>query len=163
MRISAIEEYGLRCLLTLAKQGNGEQMSISEIAECEGLSVPYVSKLLSILRKANLVSAVRGRNGGFIVTRPPELISLYEILTVLGGPLVDPDHCQRHSGILQECVHTRDCSVQDVLGGLAGYISEFLYSTSLYELACGPIRGFVRQNGDSISLVDTNLKLKVKR
>jgi len=59
MRITAVEEYGLRCLLALARQGQGKQLSIPEIAEMEGLSVPYVSKLLAILRRAGLVTAER--------------------------------------------------------------------------------------------------------
>jgi len=64
MRITAVEEYGLRCLLNLAREGAKAQLSISEIAEMEGLSVPYTSKLLSILRKSGLVLAARGRGGG---------------------------------------------------------------------------------------------------
>jgi Rrf2 family iron-sulfur cluster assembly transcriptional regulator len=55
MRISAVEEYGLRCLVALARKGPDSQLSISEIAELEGLSVPYASKLLAILRRAGLV------------------------------------------------------------------------------------------------------------
>ena len=55
MRISSVEEYGLRCLLALANKGQSARLSISEIADLEGLSVPYTSKLLSILRRENLV------------------------------------------------------------------------------------------------------------
>jgi len=135
MRITALEEYGLRCLLTLAREGRGKQLSINDIAEKEGLSVPYTSKILSILRKAGLVEAVRGRGGGFAVIRDPGKISLYEVLTALGGPLIDPKHCQKHTGQLEECVHIDNCSVQTVLGGLAGYIQAFLIETSLAELA----------------------------
>ncbi len=144
MRITAIEEYGLRCLLALARQGEGEQLSITEIAEKEGLSVPYASKLLSILRKAGIVTAVRGRTGGFTIARPADQISLFEILTTLGGPLIDPKHCQKHSGLLEECIHLNDCSVQDVLGGLTGYIQDFLNDTSLQDLAFGLPSGFIR-------------------
>lgn len=137
MRITALEEYGLRCLLALARQGSGEQLSVTEIAEREGISVPYASKLLSILRKAGIVTAARGRSGGFTIARPLKEITLYEVLTTLGGPLIDPKHCEKHSGLLDECVHINNCSVQDVLGGLAGYIQEFLNDTSLHDMAFG--------------------------
>ena len=143
MRISAIEEYGLRCLLALARKGPGKQLTIPEIAELEGLSVPYVTKLLSVLRRAGLVTSERGRSGGFTITRPLDQISLYEVLVSLGGPLIDPRHCQRHSGILDQCIHIENCSVQDVLGGLAGYIQEFLVDTTLQDLAFGLPSGFV--------------------
>jgi len=137
MRITAVEEYGLRCLLTLARKGTSGQMSISEISEKEGLSVPYASKLLGILRRAGLVVAARGRSGGFSIAREPKDIGLYEVLTALGGPLIDPDHCQKYSGQLDECVHFANCSVHDVLGGLAGFVQDFLSKTTLQDILAG--------------------------
>lgn len=134
MRISAVEEYGLRCLLNLARLGPSGQLSISEIAEREGLSVPYVSKLLAILRHAGLVNAVRGRTGGFTIARQAEQINLHEVLTALGGPLIDPNHCNRFSGHRDSCVHLGDCSIHGVLGGLAGYIQDNLVRTSLADM-----------------------------
>jgi Rrf2 family protein len=135
MRITAVEEYGLRCLLVLARKGQKSQISISEIAEIEGLSVPYASKLLALLRKAGFVKAARGRTGGFSIARDPREINLYDVLTSLGGPLIDPSHCQKFAGQLDSCVHLDNCTVHDVLGGLAGYIQEFLSKTTLSTLA----------------------------
>ena len=146
MRLTAVEGYGLRCLLSLARQGEGYQLSIPEIAQMEGLSIPYVSKLLAILRKAGLVTAARGRGGGFTVARQAKDISLFEVLTALGGPLIDPQHCQKHSGAVEQCVHLDSCSVHDILGGLAGYIREFLSETSLEDLASGYGKGFVSRS-----------------
>ena len=142
MRITAVEEYGLRCLLNLARKGPKEQLSISEIAEIEGLSIPYASKLLSILRRAGLVVAARGRGGGFSVARSSEKISLYDVLTSLGGPLIDPNHCTRFTGQLDECVHIANCSVHELLGGLAGYLQEFLSETTLKDILEGPHLNF---------------------
>lgn len=156
MRISAVEEYGLRCLLALASKGPGEQLSIAEIAQMEGLSVPYASKLLSILRRAGLVSAVRGRSGGFAITRPLDQITLYEVLTSLGGPLIDPRHCEKHTGVRDECIHLNNCSVHDVLGGLAGYVQQFLTSTTLRDLAYG--EGGRLQHGAGVFISEEALK-----
>lgn len=134
MRISAVEEYGLRCLLTLARIGTDGQLSIADIAEKEGLSVPYASKLLALLRKEGLVVAERGRGGGFSIAADPADISMYQVITALGGPLIDPHHCTKFSGQQEECVHIANCTVHDVLGGLAGYIQEFLSQTTLADL-----------------------------
>ena len=134
MRMSAIEEYGLRCLLVLARQGIDGQMSIPDIAQAEGLSVPYTSKLLSVMRQAGLVNAVRGRKGGFCISRHPEEVNLLEVLTALGGPLLDPDHCTKRTGQLKQCVHTDQCSVHDILGSLARQIAGFLANKTLAEL-----------------------------
>lgn len=134
MRISSLEEYGLRCMLALARQGTQGQLSISDIADLEGLSVPYASKLLAILRKSGLVTAVRGRSGGFCITREPHQINLLEVMTALGGPLIDPDHCVRFKGQLDACVHSDNCSVHHVLDSLALYISDILSRTTLDDL-----------------------------
>lgn len=139
MRISAIEEYGLRCLVTLAREGTGGMLSIADMAQREGLSIPYTSKLLSILRRAGLVVAERGRGGGFSIARDPAEIDLYEVITALGGPIIDPDHCTRFSGQRDECVHAENCSVHEVLGGLAGYMQEFLSRTTVADLTASPV------------------------
>jgi Rrf2 family protein len=141
VRISALEEYGLRCLLALAKEGMDSQLSINDIAEREALSVPYASKLLSLLRKARLVSSVRGRKGGFCIARPADQITLYEVITALGGPLIDPDHCTRFSGQLDVCVHSEGCTVHHVLGSLAGYIESYLRNTTLRDVLEGLTHG----------------------
>lgn len=129
-----MEEYGLRCMVALARKGTAGQLSISEIAQLEGLSIPYASKLLSSLRKIGLVESVRGRKGGFCISREPGKISLLDVLVGLGGPLIDPEHCQRFSGQLDECIHYDNCNVHYLLGGLAGYIADFLTHATLQDL-----------------------------
>lgn len=138
MRISALEEYGLRCLLSLAQIGVGRQLSIAEMAEKEGISVPYASKLLSILRGTGLVKAVRGRGGGFGIARPADQINLLEVITALGGPLIDSDHCHKFSGQLDTCVHTANCSVHYTLVGLSRLIGKFLSGVTLADVLNGP-------------------------
>jgi Rrf2 family iron-sulfur cluster assembly transcriptional regulator len=158
MRITAVEEYGLRCLLALASKGPQGQLSISEIAEMEGLSVPYASKLLAILRRAGLVLAARGRGGGFTIAKRPEEITLYEALTLLGGPLIDPNHCQKHTGLRDQCVHIENCSVHDILGGLAGYVQEFLSRTTLKDLVGEETAQSAKKAAGEVTLAPTALK-----
>jgi Rrf2 family protein len=158
MRISAVEEYGLRCLIQLARKGPKDQLSISEIAEIEGLSVPYASKLLAILRRAGLVTAERGRGGGFSIAREPGEITLYEVLTALGGPMIDPNHCSRYTGQKDQCVHVGDCSVHDVLGGLEGYIQDFLAGTTLRDMVSTEKLQLFKRAGEHLGLDHTALE-----
>src|SRR5260370_24108383 len=113
MKITAQEEYGLRCLLRLPRQPHGEPLTIPEIASAERLSIPYVAKLMHILRQAELVDSNRGRTGGYTLSRPADEISLAEALSVLGDPLfADPHDCERHPGMEhadRACVRTTDC------------------------------------------------------
>lgn len=153
----------MRCLLQLAKKGTKDQLSISDIAEMEGLSIPYASKLLAILRRAGLVTAERGRGGGFTIAREPNEINLYEVLTALGGPMLDPNHCGRYTGLLDQCVHVNSCSVHDVLGGLAGYIQEFLSGTTLEDLISKDQLQIIKRAGEHIALTHTALEEELNK
>jgi Rrf2 family protein len=138
MKITAQEEYGLRCLLHLAREPQGEPLTIAEIAAAERLSVAYVAKLMHILRQAEVVASNRGRSGGYTLARPADEISLGEALAVLGEPLfVDPGYCERHQGtehLAGACVHTTDCAVRAVWRSLGDMIAGVLYRVSLAEL-----------------------------
>nr|HPI33356.1 Rrf2 family transcriptional regulator [candidate division Zixibacteria bacterium] len=75
-----------------------------------------------------------GRSGGFCLGREPERITLLQVMTALGGPIIDPDHCARFSGRREVCVHQDDCSVHHVLDTLAAYIADILGRTTLQDL-----------------------------
>ncbi len=132
-------------MLALARVGMEGQLSISDIAEKEGLSVPYASKLLAILRKAKLATAVRGRGGGFCIARPAAEINLLEVMTALGGPLLDPDHCEKFTGQLDECVHKDECSVHHVLDSLSAFIGDILERTTMEDLVKRAEAGGIRR------------------
>ncbi len=114
MKISALEEYGLRCLLQLARTPD-RSLTITEIAERESMSSPYVAKLLSILRQEGLIESVRGRSGGYRLTRPPHEVRLGNILQALSQPLFeDPAYCEKHAGTDPSgmCIHHGQCSLR---------------------------------------------------
>src|SRR5438105_4067322 len=114
MKISAQEEYGLRCLLRLS-QAEKQALTLPEIAAGEGLSTAYVAKLMGVLRDAGLIDSVRGRSGGYRLAKAPEEIGLGSLLLVLGEPLFDEGgYCERHAGISPNgiCVHHGACSLR---------------------------------------------------
>jgi Rrf2 family protein len=154
MKVTAIEEYGLRCLLLLARNG-GESMTLSEIGAKEGLSVPYVSKLLMILRKAGLVRADRGRNGGYLLASDPRRVTLGEAMNSLGEPLLSSGHCKRYSGERDSCVHSADCSIRSVWRSFDRIFSSLLESITLADLVSGgdrlPAFGDFRLSGSASS------------
>ena len=82
---------------------------------------------------------------------------MYEVITALGGPLIDPNHCSKFSGQQEECVHADNCSVHTVLGGLAGYIQEFLSQTTLDDLITNDKVGYLKRMG-SIMISDRALE-----
>src|SRR5918998_6680288 len=83
MKVSAQEEYGLRCLVQLARLGEGEFLTLPQIAEREGMSQANAGKVLWLLSKAGLVSSIRGTKGGYMLARPAAEVRLSEVIQVL--------------------------------------------------------------------------------
>lgn len=137
MKITALEEYGFRCMVLLAHSGQKESLTLSDFAEGEGLSLPYAAKLLMILKKAGLVRAIRGRNGGYVLTKDPANIKLKEIFDALGDPVFSPDYCDRFTGENDICVHTDDCVVRHIWQSFNMFIGSMLSRVSLADIAAG--------------------------
>ncbi len=137
MKITAQEEYGLRCLLRLARVPEGDSLTIPEIAADEGLSVPYVAKILGVLRQAGLIESVRGRSGGYRLAGSPPDVHLGAVLLVLGEPLYeDPSYCQRHTGSDANdlCVHHGACTLRALWGTLEQWMRRALDRITLADL-----------------------------
>lgn len=138
MKISAQEEYGLRCLLRLARHTGEHSLTIPEIAAAEGLSGAYVAKLLAVLRQAGLIESVRGRTGGYRLAQPPSEVRLGALLLVLGEPLFDePGYCDRHKGTEAEsglCVHHGACSLRGLWLTLERWMRRALDQITLADL-----------------------------
>ncbi len=114
MKFSAQEEYGLRCLIQIARKGPQESMTIPEISKLEGLTSTHAAKLMMILRKEGFITSVRGQSGGYSLARSPQEIKISDVLHSLGGKLYDDEFCGKHSGALDICAHGVDCSVRSL-------------------------------------------------
>ena len=137
MKFSSQEEYGLRCLLQLARQGEGSSMTIAEISEAEGLSQAYVAKLLRILRLNDFVESVRGQEGGYTLVRTPADIVLSDVLAALGGQFYKPGFCDHYAGTEEQCAHTFACSIRPLWQRVQGAIDSVLERTTLGDLIDG--------------------------
>src|SRR3990167_7613735 len=114
MKITALEEYGLRCLLQLAKEEEKSLVTVSEIAQNEALSNEYVSKIMTLLRRGGLVESVRGVTGGYRLIRPSNEITIADLSLAVSQPLYGEEFCSGHSGLSTECVHAELCGVRAV-------------------------------------------------
>lgn len=134
MKLSAQEEYGLRCLLHMAGRGAGASLSIPEISRAEGLSIPNVAKLMRILRIGGFVVSARGQAGGYTLARPANEIAISRVLEVLGGKIFSEGFCDRHAGLSQICVHHADCSMRSLWMVLQRTLEGLLDKVSLQDL-----------------------------
>jgi Rrf2 family protein len=119
MRISSKSEYGLRALFDLA-QHHGQGLTQSEdIAARQGIPVNYLNQMLIALRKAGLIESQRGPQGGHMLARAPERITLLEALEALEGPLIAFDSAREDlvPGQPDDCDFVRDvwCQLRAVV------------------------------------------------
>jgi Rrf2 family protein len=144
MKITAQEEYGLRCALQFACAEASDSLTIPEIAEREGLSTAYVAKLLNLLRQAGLINSARGRSGGYTLGRPRDQISVQEVLGALGSPTWESASCSRYSGTLQMCVRSTSCAVRSLWGTIDTMVNQLLRSITLADLLDSEVQTAIR-------------------
>ena len=154
MKITAQEEYGLRCTLQLAGVGTSGSLTLPEIASREGLTIPHAGKLLAMLRQGGVIRSVRGRTGGYSIARPADSITAAEVLRALGTRPWPEGHCDRHRGTLSACVHSQDCSVRSLWGSLDFIVDRLLGGVTLDDLLHGRLPGDERAGG-GLELVQT--------
>jgi Rrf2 family protein len=159
MKVTALEEYGLRCMILLAKHYPDNPLTLPQISDHERLSVPYAGKLLSILKQSGLVKATRGRHGGYLLARSAEDIYLKDIFEALGEPLFGLTHCNRYNEINEPCVHDEDCTVKHIWSTFDQYITNILENVNLASLANG---GHPLLKGHELTPVSEELEKRAK-
>jgi Rrf2 family protein len=137
MKLSAQEEYGLRCLLQVARHAPQGSLTIPEIARIEGLSIPHVAKLMRLLRRGGFVKSVRGQAGGYKLARTPDQVKVGELLAWLGGRLFEPSFCTMHAGVVKLCTHTVDCSIRSLWQSVQLVVDQMLGKVTLSDLLGG--------------------------
>lgn len=106
MKISTKGRYGLRAMLDLAVNSGGGHVSLYNIAERQDISVNYLEQVFSVLRKAGLVSSVKGAQGGYLLARPASRIFVGDILKCLEGDLsvVAEEELKNPVNNMQTCI-----------------------------------------------------------
>jgi Rrf2 family nitric oxide-sensitive transcriptional repressor len=124
-------EYALRAAVALASDSTAAQRVV-DLAPATQVPPDYLAKVMNQLVRAQLVRAQRGRNGGYTLTRPPEHISLLEVVNAV-DPLRRITHCplnlRAHAGRL--------CGLHRKLDNALQHMEEALADSTLAEMAAG--------------------------
>ncbi len=135
MKFSSTEEYGLRCMLQMARKGEKGTTTIVELAQKENLTPAYVAKIMSVLRKGGLVQSIRGQSGGYQLVRAPQDINVNEVLESLGGKFFSrEEYCSTPSGDHSVCIHSMDCAIRSLWIGLSNSMTGYLMKCKLSDL-----------------------------
>jgi len=108
MRLAPAAEFAVRGAITLAEHYGQGPLSLHAICAQRGLSKEYLSKIFAALVRADLIEAVRGKRGGYVLARAPKDISVLEVIEAVEGPIAlnfcqhDPPKCDAENCCLRE-------------------------------------------------------------
>lgn len=131
MKLSTKGKYGVKALFELAMHEGAGPMSLKAIAERQGLSEHYLEQLAAPLRKAGLIVSVRGAQGGYVLSRPADQITVGDIIRVLEGPIGFTD-CSVDGESGPDCA--ANCVVRGVWEKVTQQIISVIDSITLHDL-----------------------------
>lgn len=131
MKLSPAAEFAVRGMIVLAQNHGNGPMNLATICAKRGLSKEYLAKLFALLARANLLTAIRGKHGGYVLSRSPEQINVLEIIEAIEGPISlnfcqhDPPKCDQY-----------DCPLRPVWTDLQQTFRRKLETISLQTCCC---------------------------
>jgi Rrf2 family cysteine metabolism transcriptional repressor len=134
MTISTKGRYGVKAMLDLALYSDGAGVSAKSIAERQNIPEKYLEQILSVLRKAGLIESIRGPSGGYLLSKPPEDITVGHILRALEGDLA-PVTCVRQDKKREACKRSGMCITKYVWARVRDGVNQVIDGINLKDLA----------------------------
>ncbi len=131
MLVSTRGRYALRVMIDLAEHSDGVYVAMKEVAQRQQISLKYLERILPMLVEARLVEGVRGKGGGYRLTREPDEYTLNDILRAAEGDLA-PISCLEKDA--PPCERAGDCRTLPMWKELNTLITDYLNSKTLADL-----------------------------
>ncbi len=133
MHLTRQSDYGVRAVLHLAGLPYGDIVQTREIAAQEDIPAKYLPSIIRTLARAGLIRTMRGNQGGVMLARPPEEITLREVIEAIEGPIVLVQ-CMKGP---RQCIHEKECSFLPVCEDIQHMMVGQLEGTTFADLAAG--------------------------
>lgn len=134
MMVSTKGRYALRVMIDLAQHGEEGHIPLKDIAQRQGLSEKYLESIVKLLARNGDLAGVRGKGGGYRLTREPKEYSVGAILRLTEGRLA-PVNCQALDG---QCENAAQCRTRPLWEKLDAMVEDYLDSVTLADLLEGP-------------------------
>jgi Rrf2 family protein len=132
-------KYGLKAILTLAREYGRGPILIGELAEADAIPKKFLENILLSLKHRGLVQSRKGPHGGYQLGRPPESISVGEVIRALDGPLALVS-CVSQTAYApcEECVTVHDCAVRRLFQQVRDETARILDGTTIADASRAP-------------------------
>jgi Rrf2 family iron-sulfur cluster assembly transcriptional regulator len=129
MRLTTKGRFAVTAMVDLSMRQTRGPVTLSAISERQHISLSYLEQLFGKLRRAKLVTSVRGPGGGYCLARPTSGISVAEIISAVDEP-IDATQC----GGKENCLDDRRCVTHDLWATLNEKMNDYLGSVSLADV-----------------------------
>ena len=133
MMVSTKGRYALIVMVDLAEHQSDEFIPLKEIAERQNISEKYLESILKVLVKNKMLTGLRGKGGGYRLTRDPDCYTVGEILRLTEGGLAQVP-CMEDNA--PDCVRLATCRTVEMWRGLDKAINDYLDGYTIADLAC---------------------------
>lgn len=131
MRLTRAGEYGVRCILYLAKQGKGKLVGRNEVAEKTDTPTHFLAKIAQQLARAGIIEILQGAGGGYRLLKEPAEISLLEVIEAIIGEISLNDCVTRPDS----CKNSSSCTVHRVWNKANAQLRDTLRDVDFSQLA----------------------------
>ena len=140
MKFSKKSEYALRALIELTAEYGQAHLQRHEIATRQQIPIEFLEQILLTLKNAGLLGSRRGVTGGYSLIKPPQDITLGQVIRILDGPLA-PIGCVSKTAYQKcsDCPYTekKSCPIQKAMLGVRNAIADILDNYKLSDFASG--------------------------
>ena len=136
--ISTRGRYAVRILLDLAEHADGALIPMKEVAVRQGISLKYIERIMPVLRNSGLIESTHGIGGGYRLAKPPETVTLWEILSLAEGDLA-PVACLETGA--EPCGRAPICKTLPVWQGYYALTKDYFSNLTLADLLKQPESG----------------------
>ena len=141
MRLTTKGRFAVTAMIDLALRSHSGPVALAAISQRQQISLSYLEQLFGKLRRASLVSSVRGPGGGYNLAQPAQGITVADIVTAVDEPL-DATQC----GGKENCHDEKRCMTHDLWATLNEKMYDYLSSVTLADLVA-------HQNGKQVSVI----------
>ncbi len=131
MIVSTKGRYALRVMIDLAEHSSEQYVPLKEIAERQEISEKYLESILKVLVRSGLLAGLRGKGGGYRLTRAPEQYTVWEVLSLTENGLA-PVSCLEEGA--PPCHRMADCRTYNMWKGLDDIIRDYFSGITLADL-----------------------------
>lgn len=131
MRLKKFTDYALRALIYTGSKGEGEMASIKEIADSFDISIEHIRKVVHQLNKLELITTVRGRNGGIMLAVPADQINVGNVVRIMENDFVLLECFDKDAN---QCVITPSCKLKHALNKALKAFFDVLNEYTLEDL-----------------------------